>query len=57
MANDDPEETTVSEVENSVAEGKSGSTPFIALGGTALIIAVLFLVALGVVVLAYVLAG
>ena len=57
MAHDDPEETTVSEVENSVAEGKSGSTPFIALGGTALILAVLFLVALGVVVLAYVLAG
>ena len=57
MANDDPEETTVSEVESSVAEGRSGSTPFVALGATALIIAVLFLVALGVVVLAYVLAG
>lgn len=57
MAKDDPEETTVSEVESSVAEGKSGSTPFVALGATALIIAVLFLVALGVVVLAYVLAG
>jgi len=40
-----------------VAEGKSGATPFVALGGTALIIAVLFLVALGAVVLAYLLAG
>ena len=57
MATDDPEETTVSEVESSVAEGKAGSTPFVALGATALIIAVLFFVALGVVVLAYVLAG
>jgi hypothetical protein len=41
----------------SVAEGRSGATRFVALGGTALIIVVLFVVALAAVVHAYVLAG
>jgi hypothetical protein len=38
-----------------VAKGKDAATPFVALGGTALVIGALFALALGIVVLAYVL--
>ena len=40
-----------------VTAGKDPATPFIALGGTALLIAVLFAVAVGIAALAYVLAS
>ena len=40
-----------------VTAGKDPATPFIALGGTALLIAVLFVLAVGIAVLAYVIAS
>ena len=40
-----------------VEAGRDPKTPFVALGGTALVIAVLFLVAMGIAALAYVLGG
>ena len=53
MPSDDP---SASDVTEEVSRGRSWRTPFVAIGGVAFAIGVLFAVALAVAVLAYVLA-
>lgn len=53
MASDDPSSSDVAE---EVSRGRSWRTPFVALGGVAFAIGVLFAVAVAIAVLAYALA-
>ena len=53
----EPENVTPESVPDSVATGRSANTPVVALGAMVVVIAILFVVALGLAALAYVLAS